>query len=142
MTRSVTALLVSLGLLALAGCSDVPDQCDAICARFVTECGFTAWSGVDQCAAGCVEDMYRRDDSEQVLACYHAAVDAPTRAAAEARVDRAIEAGLFDQPSVVPFDKTALVDEAMDSGTCDLFAVIQCKVEAVQVPASGALLGE
>ncbi len=135
------ALLVALLLGVLAGCSDVPDQCEAICSRFLNECGFVAWSGVEQCAAGCVEDMYRRDDTDQVFACYHAAVDPPTTAEAEARVDRAIEAGLFDQPSVVPFDKQAVIDEAIDSGTCDLFAVVQCKVDAVQVPAPGALLG-
>ena len=76
-----------------------------------------------------------------MLACYHEAVDVPTRTQAEVRVDRAIEAGLFDQPTVVPLDKEAVIDAAVDSGTCDLFAVIQCKVEAVQVPASGALLG-
>ena len=138
MRRTLAAALV---LLALAGCSDTEQECEAICARFIDECGFTAWSGVEQCTAGCVEDMYRRDDGDSVFACYHAAVDAPDRAVAEARVDRAIEAGLFDAPSMVPFDKEGAIDEAVAVGTCDLFAVIQCKVEAVQVPVSGALLG-
>lgn len=141
MSHRRAALILLLGALALAGCDRIPEGCEAICSRFVVECGFTAWSGVEQCAAGCVEDLYRRDDAEEVLACYHAAVDVPSRTEAEARVDRAIEAGLFDQPSVIPFDKEAVIDGAVDSGTCDLFAVIQCKVVAVQVPASGTLLG-
>jgi hypothetical protein len=135
------ALLLLLGLVALAGCSDVPDRCDAICSRFVVDCEFTAWSSVDQCAAGCVEDMYRRTDAHDVLDCYHAAVDTPTAQQSEARVDRALEAGLLGEASFIPFDRAAAVDQAMSAGTCDMFAVVQCKAESVQVPASGALLG-
>ena len=141
MTPGRALLVLCLGLMALAGCSDVPERCETICYRFVDDCGFTAWSGVEQCTAGCLEDMYRRTDADDVLDCYQAAVDPPTREQAEIRVDRALEAGLLGEVSFVPFDREATIDQAVASGTCDMFAVVQCKVDAVQVPASGPLLG-
>lgn len=128
-------------LVGVRGCGSDAEGCESICRRFVDECGFSAWQTVEQCAAGCVEDLYRRDDKDRVLECYHAAVDAPTREQAEVAVDAAIEAGLFSQPHIGPFDREAAVQEAVAAGTCDVFAVVQCKVDSIQVPVSGTLIG-
>jgi hypothetical protein len=138
-------MLRTLLLLAIAsfvvGCNPHADACDSICRRFVAGCDFSAWSSVQQCTDGCVEDMYRRDDVEEVLACYEAAVDAPTRAQVEATIDRALEHGFFvDEVAAGTFDRNARVTAGIEAGTCDLFAVVQCKVDAVQKPPSGLFL--
>ena len=131
MMRTLCLLLMAcLG----SGCVTNGAECERICARFVTECGFNAWTSVEQCRVGCVEDLYRRDDADEVLACYDAAIDVPTSDQAGALVDRAAAAGLFaEQVAAGTFDRAAAVQEAIVHGTCDPFAVVQCKVEAVQV---------
>jgi len=50
------------------------------------------------------------------------------------RVTRAQEAGLFDTAiNAGTWDEATEVQRALELGTCDLFAFVQCKVEAVQV---------
>jgi len=132
---------VAVALVSVAGCNPNAKECEAICRRFVSGCGFGAWSSVEQCQSGCVEDMYRRTDVDAVMACYEAAVDAPTREQAEAKVDAAIDGGFFGlQVADGTFDRESLVVGAIESGTCDVFAVIQCKVEAVQERPSGPFI--
>ena len=134
-------LLVTLALAALlAGCDDHSDGCESVCRSFLFDCGVTAWADVEQCTAGSGEDLYRRTDADEVLACYEAAIAVPTRAQAEAKVDAAFEAGLFGEILIGMPDRDTLVEQAIQSGTCDVFEVVQCKVEAVQEPASGALI--
>jgi len=107
----------------------------------VSGCEFTAWTSVEQCKTGCLEDMYRRADVDEVLACYEAALDPPTRAQAEARVDEAVEHGFFEREVATgTFDRDAWVDRAIEDGTCDVFAVVQCKVDAVQVAPTGPFI--
>lgn len=127
------AFLVLLALL-MSGCVTNGAECERICGRFVSDCGFNAWGSVEQCRIGCVEDLYRRTDAEAVIACYDAAVDAPTEELAGVTVDRATEAGLFaDAQAAGTFDRATAITEAIGHGTCDTFAVVQCKVDAVQV---------
>jgi len=119
-------------LLLLAGCETTSSKCEDVCEQFVTDCGFSGWPTVTACRAGCVEDLYRRDDVDEVLACYRAAVAPPTPAEAQERVDEAVAEGLFDRAIVAgTFDLEATVQEAIEWGTCDAFAVVQCKVDAV-----------
>ncbi len=133
-----TLLLVAV---LLSGCVTNSAECERICSRFVNECGFTAWASVEQCKVGCVEDLYRRTDTAEVIACYDSAVDVPTPEAAGALVDRAVEAGLFSaQVTAGTFDRNVAVQDAIGHGTCDSFAVLQCKVEAVQVRPTAPLL--
>jgi hypothetical protein len=118
--------------LALVGCETTSSKCEDVCELFVTDCGFAAWPTVTACRQGCVEDLYRRDDVDEVLACYRAAVAPPTQADAEARVDDAISEGLFDRPIAAgTFDRDAAVTQAVEWGTCDAFEVVQCKVDAI-----------
>jgi hypothetical protein len=134
-------LLLALVAVLSFGCVTNGNECEEICTRFVTDCGFNAWGGVEQCRIGCVEDLYRRADADEVLACYHAAVDPPTSEQAEALVDRATEAGFFDDRiEAQTFVRADAVTEAIGNGTCDAFAVVQCKVEAVQVRPTAPLL--
>ena len=139
MIRSLLAL--SILLLGTAGCVTNSAECERLCTRFVSDCGFNAWGSVEQCRVGCVEDLYRRTDADAVIACYDAAVDVPTVEQAGALVDRAVEAGLFsEQVTAGTFDRGAAVVDAQTHGTCDAFAVVQCKVEAVQVRADAPLV--
>ncbi|GEM_PF-1810457 len=123
-----------LAALLLPGCVTNGAECERICGRFVNDCGFNAWNSVEQCRVGCVEDLYRRTDAAEVIACYDAAVDAPSEEEAGALVDRAVDAGLFsEQQAAGTFVRATAVQEAIGHGTCDPFAVVQCKVEAVKV---------
>jgi len=107
----------------------------------VSGCEFSAWSSVTQCTDGCIEDMYRRDDATEVLACYAAAVDEPPRAEVEATLEVALAHGFFaDEVAAGTFDREARVTAGIAAGTCDLFAVVQCKVDAVQEAPAGLFL--
>ena len=133
--------LLLLAALLCSGCVTNNAECERMCGRFVNECGFNAWASVEQCRVGCVEDLYRRTDAAEVIACYDAAVDVPTAEQAGALVDRATEAGLFsEQITAGTFDRNTAVQQAIVNGTCDAFAVVQCKVEAVQVRPTAPLL--
>ena len=134
MSPQLRCLVLVLLALGLAGCNTWSDRCESLCGRLVDECGFTAWSSSEQCRVGCVDDMYRRHDAAELLACYEAAIDPPDSETAEQRVRRAREGGLFDDAiSAGSFDEAAEVQRAVELGTCDAFAFVQCKVEAVQV---------
>jgi len=133
--------LLPLIFALLTGCVTNGAECERICTRFVTDCGFNAWGSVEQCRVGCVEDLYRRDDAAEVIACYDAAVDAPTTEQAAAVLDRATDAGLFsEQQAAGTFDRDVAIQDAVGHGTCDPFAVVQCKVEAVQVRPTAPLV--
>ncbi|MCP4871184.1 MAG: hypothetical protein GY898_20945 [Proteobacteria bacterium] len=135
------SLLLLLSLTFAVGCNPHAEGCEAVCRKFVSGCEFSAWSNVTQCQEGCMEDMYRRSDATEVLACYTAAVDAPARASVEATLDRALEHGFFaDEVTAGTFDREAKVAEGIEAGTCDLFAVVQCKVDAVQIAPTGPFL--
>jgi hypothetical protein len=87
--------------------------------------------------------MYRRSDAKDLFACYESAVAAPNDEEAARRVTRAQAAGLFDSAIAEgTWDEAAEVTRAKDLGTCDLFAFVQCKVEAVQVVPQAPLVGE
>ena len=132
--NALLRLLCLTVLLGATGCDPNNSECERLCSRFVNDCGWTAWGSVDQCRIGCTEDLYRRSDASEVIACYDAAVDAPTAEQAAAVVDRAVEAGLFaDAVAAGTFDRDAAVNDAVGHGTCDAFALVQCKVEAVKV---------
>ena len=131
------ALLLSLA----AGCNPSQSGCESICRQLITGCEFTAWSSAEQCQAGCVEDMYRRSDAEDVLACYQAAIDPISRAEAEDRVDRALEKGALGGLTLSDgIDREAVIQQTLEASSCDVFAVVQCKVEAVQVAPSGLFI--
>ncbi len=139
MRGAALALAAAVGLLA--GCNPHADECESICRQFVVGCEFTAWPTAEQCRAGCEEDMYRRDDAADVFACYEAAVAPPSRIEAGARVDAAVDRGFFaEEIAAGTWDREATIDAAVEAGTCDLFAVVQCKVEAVQVRPDPPLL--
>ena len=56
-------------------------------------------------------------------------------------MDRAVAAGLFSaQVTAGTFDRNVAVQDAVGHGTCDAVAVLQCKVEAVQVRPTAPLL--
>jgi hypothetical protein len=127
--------------LLLSACSQVRPECELVCRKFVTVCEFPAWSTVEQCTQGCVDDMYRRDDWQVVLDCYARAADPPTEDEAAAWVDAALAAGRWaQQVAAGSFDRPAALDLARDSLTCDAFAVVQCKVDSVLDPPSGTLI--
>jgi hypothetical protein len=130
--RLLACSLLACALLASLGCKSTQPECEAICERFVTECGWTAWPTVESCTAGCVDDLYRRKDADEVLACYHAAADPPSHQAAEARVLQAEEAGLFSRAQAAgTYDREAAILDAIEHGTCDPFAAVDCKVGSV-----------
>jgi len=133
----VLALLGS----ALPGCDSQRGECEQICRTFITTCEWNAWSYVSQCTQGCVEDMYRRDDAEEIFACYRSAVAAPSREEATATVERALAAGLFSKDlEVGEFNLEVAIDSAIENGTCDAFAAVQCKVEALKARPSGLFI--
>ncbi|MEE2828594.1 MAG: hypothetical protein VX498_05370 [Myxococcota bacterium] len=136
-------LLLMLALLTTAssGCNPWSSRCESLCVRLVDECGFNAWSSAEQCRLGCVDDMYRRTDAEELLGCYEAAVDPPSHEEAAELVNRALQAGFLAPPiDDQPLDVDAEIERAVAFGTCDVFSFVQCKVEAVQVPPSSPLL--
>jgi hypothetical protein len=132
--RAFCRVATLLGVLALAGCNPWSSRCETLCESLIDGCGFGAWSSVEQCRAGCVDDMYRRSDAEELFSCYEDAVATPSIEDASRRVSRAREAGLFDAAIAEgSWDEPGEVQRALELGRCDLFAFVQCKVEAVQV---------
>lgn len=136
------AVFVGLFLVSmLLGCASHDEECEEICRSFITTCEWNAWSHVSQCTQGCVEDMYRRDDAEEIFDCYRAAIAPPTREAAQVTVQRALDAGLFSKAQdLSEFDFELAVEDAIVSGTCDPFAAVQCKVQALKVPPTGIFI--
>ena len=129
-----TWMAASVVAISLVGCNPWSSRCEELCTRLVDECDFGAWSSAEQCRMGCVDDMYRRHDAEELLACYETAIEAPSEDVARQRVLRAQQAGLFDeQVASGTFDETIEVQRAIEFGTCDVFEFVQCKVDAVQV---------
>lgn len=140
-SSAVGALGLALLLLGPLGCDSNRGDCEAICRTFINTCEWTAWSHVSQCTQGCVEDMYRRDDVAEIFACYRAATAEPSRQDAEATVQRALDAGLFAKAQELgSFDLQVAIDAAIQHGTCDAFAVVQCKVQALKAPPSGLFI--
>jgi len=87
--------------------------------------------------------MYRRDDAKDLLACYETALAPPTLEEATTRVTRAQQAGLFAaEIAAGTWNEEAEVQRALELGSCDLFAFVQCKVEAVQVVPTAPLVGD
>ncbi len=134
--------LGALGVVAaLVACNPTSQRCEAVCTKFVLGCGWNAWTSVEQCRQGCVEDMYRRDDANEVLDCYVAASDAPAEETAASWVDRAYGAGVFDaKVAAGTYSREEAVEEAIAFGTCDVFAAVQCKVDAVIRPPRGLFI--
>ncbi len=123
-----------LGLALVAGCSPHRNQCQALCSKMVNTCGWPAWTSVDQCREGCQDDLYRRDDADELIACYHAAADPPSPEEAGARVDLGIEQGVYDaQIAQGTFDRDTAIASLTERMTCDPFAAVQCKTNAVLV---------
>ncbi|MBJ93634.1 MAG: hypothetical protein CMP23_04080 [Rickettsiales bacterium] len=139
--RIVLFVLLGLGLVPLTGCESHRSECEDICRSFVNTCEWNAWTHVSQCTQGCVEDMYRRHDVDEVFACYRRAVAAPAREEARQVVERALDAGLFSKSQEIgEFDLEAEVDRAVEAGTCDPFAAVQCKVQALKTEPAGLLI--
>jgi hypothetical protein len=127
--------------LVLGGCSSTGRRCEAVCTEFMTTCGWTAWPSVDVCKSGCEDDLYRRSDATEVLDCYEAAVAPLSEEEAEALVTRALTEGIFTaQEDAGTFSYIGEVQRTVDASTCDLFATVQCKVQATQQPADAPLL--
>jgi len=141
-SRAAVGLALTIAALAgVPGCSGLRASCEEVCSRFVGDCHWTAWANVEQCARGCIEDMYRRDDADAVLDCYERAADPMPRDEAEAAVDRAVEAGFWrEEREDGTWDRTATVEAAMESSRCSPFEAVQCKVDAVLVEPKTALL--
>jgi hypothetical protein len=138
---SALALVLALGLAAPA-CSPVASRCDEVCRRFVQTCQWNAWTSVDQCSQGCRDDLYRRDDAQEVLDCYERAADPATDEEAEAAVDAAIQAGFWqEERDAGTFDRAGRVAEAKAASECSPFEAVQCKVDAVLVDPKLPLLG-
>lgn len=130
-------------LLALAGCTPNRSQCDALCSKLVNTCEWPAWTSADQCADGCIDDLYRRDDADDLIACYNAAADAPSAELAGARVDLAVEQGVYDsQIAQGTYDRPGAIVQMTERMTCDPFAAVQCKTDAVLVRPNLPLVSE
>lgn len=127
----VTFVHVVILVSTIAGCATHEKPCRALCTQLVADpCNLPSWPTEEQCVRGCMDDLYRRDDAEEILACYQGAIDGPTRAQAEALVDRAIGEGLFEAESVAgTFDREFEI-EVLDRRSCDLFQMIDCKTRA------------
>ncbi len=110
----------------LSACTGTERQCEQLCQKMVGTCAWQAWSSVEVCTQGCLDDLYRREDSAEIVACYDAAVEPMTRDAAEAAVTDALNAGLLadDSPD---FSFLGEVQRLQDGSACDAFAVIRCK---------------
>jgi len=141
--QSLEALLFAVGLSAVlfSGCSPTEKRCEEVCLQFVSDCGWTAWENLAQCQVGCVDDTYRRDDADELLDCYAKAASTPSLEESAALVDQAIEAGVFaiEQASGA-FDRDAAITAAVEQGTCDAFAVVQCRADAVKHRPTGAFI--
>lgn len=130
-------------VLLLAGCQSTARRCESVCTEFMTTCGWTAWADVDSCKAGCEDDLYRRSDADEVLDCYEAAVAQMPREQAEDVIDQALLEGIFStQEAANTFNYIREVERFQEASTCDLFATVQCKVQAVQQPIDTPLLND
>lgn len=128
-------------LVLLAGCATAASKCEDLCVRLVDDCAFTAWPSVESCRVGCMDDLYRRDDVDDVLGCYHAALDGPTEAVAEAKVTEALDAGYWAaEVEAGTFDRPARVQQVRADGRCDPFAVVQCRIDSAGDEAPSPLL--
>ena len=131
-----------LASLLLLGCAPHRKECEELCTVFVDEsgCGFRAWKNVAQCTNGCLDDLYRRDDSDVILGCYWKAVEGMDEAEAALQVGFAEEARIFDAKKVDgSFDRQAEID-ALVERKCDPFAIVQCKTQAARVIPDAPLL--
>lgn len=141
MNRFAPLLLIA----ALLGCGsgDNGPRCEQVCRKFVTVCEWPAWTTVDQCKRGCVDDMYRRSDSAEVLDCYATAADAPSPEQAEATLDEAIARGVYDVAIAQgTFDRATATAQVTEQMTCDPFAAVQCKTASVLVRPDLPLVNE
>lgn len=136
-------IIVLIALLAGCGGGDNGPRCEQVCRKFVNVCEWPAWTSVEQCKRGCLEDMYRRNDADAVLDCYAAAADPPTTEAVEAAVDEAIARGVYATGiSQGTFDRAAAISQTTEQMTCDPFAAVQCKTDAVLVRPDLPLVNE
>ena len=139
-SRLSVLLVTTLGLL---GCNPWSERCESLCTQLMNECQYSAWATTEQCRKGCTDDLYRRDDAAEVMSCYENAVAVPSSEEAASRVARAREAGLFDKAiEAGTWDQATEEARAVQLGTCDLFAFVQCKVGAVQVEPTLPLIGD
>jgi hypothetical protein len=137
----MSRLLLLAALLSLVGCNSTARRCENVCTEFMTTCGWTAWPSVEACKAGCEDDLYRRSDAAEVLDCYDAAVAPMPEDAAEDLITRAITEGIFEADEADgSFSYIAEVDRFVEASRCDVFATVQCKVQAVQQPINTPLL--
>lgn len=142
MTR-IALLLACALLFGCGGSGDSGPRCEQVCRKFVNVCGWPAWTSVEQCKRGCLEDMYRRSDANEVLDCYAAAADPPTTEAVNAAVDEAVARGVYDSGiSQGTFDRAAALSQMTEQMTCDPFAAVQCKTDAVLVRPDLPLVNE
>lgn len=142
MSTRIQVLLVLL-VTILSGCNQWSSRCETLCTSLFNDCSLEAWSSIEQCRLGCVEDMYRRNDAKDLFTCYETALAPPTLEEAATRVTRAQQAGLFEaEIAAGTWDEEAEVQRALELGSCDLFAFVQCKVEAVQVVPTAPLVGD
>ena len=140
-SRHVVLMSALLLTSLLPACESHRDECEEICRTFISTCEWNAWSHVSQCTQGCVEDMYRRNDADEVFDCYRAAIAPPSREDARATVQQALDAGLFAKAQDLnEFVFEVAVDEAIAHGTCDPFAAVQCKVQALKAPPTGLFI--
>ncbi len=131
--------------VALVGCGsgDNGPRCEQICRKFVTVCEWPAWTSVEQCKRGCLDDMYRRADAAEVLDCYAAAADAPTAELVQQTLDEAIALGVYDVAVAQgTFDRAQAAIQMTEQMTCDPFAAVQCKTSAVLVRPDLPLVNE
>lgn len=144
MNPSAARLLILLSAtLGLVGCNPWSERCENLCTQLMNDCEYSAWATTEQCRQGCTDDLYRRDDAADVMTCYESAVAVPSAEEAASRVARAREAGLFDKAiEAGTWDQTAEEARAVELGTCDLFAFVQCKVGAVQVEPKLPMIGD
>ena len=128
--RRLLPLLLAFTLL---GCTqNNGPRCERLCSKFVNTCAWPAWTSVEQCKQGCIEDLYRRDDAEAVLDCYEEAADPPSAEAAAAAVDEALLIGVYDvQLFQGTFDRERAEEQMTERLTCDPFAAVQCKTRSV-----------
>ncbi|HCP48376.1 MAG TPA: hypothetical protein DIU15_20225 [Deltaproteobacteria bacterium] len=141
--RSIAFATVLLTLLAvpLSGCSTNNKRCQEVCVEFMNDCGWTAWENLAQCQSGCLDDTYRRDDADELLDCYSSAVATPSLSEAEAVVERSIASGVFAaEQAAGTFDRDAAVQAAIEQGTCDAFALVQCRADAVKRRPTGLFI--
>ncbi len=137
------ALLVLVAALAGCGSGDSGPRCDQVCRKFVNICEWPAWTSVEQCKRGCLDDMYRRSDAQEVLDCYAAAADAPSPDTVELTLDQALAQGVYDVAIAQgTFERGRAAAQLTEQMTCDPFAAVQCKTAAVLVRPDLPLVNE